>query len=166
MDFITTNHRIKYSKNSNDEFYTPIALAKKCIQFTPFCDGDSLFDSAYGKGVFYHNFPESNPKGYSTDFFYEDTSWDWIITNPPYSILDDWFRQTIALSNKGFGLLLGWNNLTARRIKMCNDAGFGLSKILMFKVFKWFGMSCFVVFEKGKDNIIDIDRKVWREVEN
>ncbi len=29
-------------------------------------------------------------------------------------------------------------------------------------MFKWFGMSVIVVFEKNIDNIISYDRKVWR----
>ena len=155
------NHKIKHRKEHNNEFYTPESLAKMLINYTPINKNDTVFESAYGKGNFYSQFPKNNKTGYSTDFFNESNKWDWIITNPPYSKLDDWFKHTIKLSNKGFGLLIGWNNLTAKRIEICNKEKFGLSKIIMFKVFKWFGMSCYCVFEKDKKNIIDIERTVW-----
>ena len=33
----------------------------------------------------------------------------------------------------------------------------------MLKVWKWFGMSYIVVFEKNKESIMSYNRKVWRE---
>jgi hypothetical protein len=32
-------------------------------------------------------------------------------------------------------------------------------------VFKWFGISAFCVFEKGKPSVIQYDRKVWHSEE-
>lgn len=157
------SHQIKHRKVANDEFYTPAELCKLCINQFKFKDNETLLESAYGTGNFFKEFPLNTINEYSKDFFNVNKNYDWIITNPPYSILDNWFKQTIKLSNKGFGLLIGWNNLTARRIEMANKENFGITKILMFKVFKWYGMSCFVIFEKDKPNIIDINRKVWRE---
>ena len=165
MSFEKINHKIKHRKKINNEFNTPKLLAKMLIDYTPINKDDTIFESAYGTGNFYSQFPEQHKIGYTTNFFNKYEKWDWIITNPPYSELDNWFKHTLELSNKGFGLLIGWNNLTARRIEMCNNEGFGLTKIIMFKVFKWFGMSCYCVFEKNKENIIDIERTVWRSEE-
>ena len=53
-------------------------------------------------------------------------------------------------------------NLTARRIEMFEDAGYGLTKIHMCKIFKWYGMSFIVQFEKDKTSIISFDRIVWK----
>ena len=47
-------------------------------------------------------------------------------------------------------------------IEMINNEGFGLTKIYLVKVQQWFGLSAFVVFEKGKDNIIDFERKIFQ----
>ena len=33
------------------------------------------------------------------------------------------------------------------------------------KVYKWYGMSYIVVFEKNKQSIMEIDRTVWKEDE-
>ena len=43
-----------------------------------------------------------------------------------------------------------------------NNNGYGLTKMHMCKVFKWFGMSFIVQFELDKENCISYDRVVWR----
>ena len=55
-------------------------------------------------------------------------------------MLDNVFNKTLEICNKEFGYLIGWNNLTARRIEMCNKKGFYIKSIEMFKVYKWFGI--------------------------
>ena len=39
---------------------------------------------------------------------------------------------------------------------------YGLTKIHMCKVYKWYGMSFIVQFEKDEKHIISYDRIVWR----
>ncbi len=158
-----TSHDIKHRAVANDEFYTPRELAKYCVGMVPFQDGDTVLDSAYGTGNFFKEFPDTTIN-YSTARF-ED--WlrpvDWIVTNPPYSLLNKWwFGHTYNMANKGFAYLIGQGNLTCRRLEEANGAGFGLTRIHMCKVFKWYGMSYFVVFEKDKPNLISYDRTVWK----
>lgn len=160
-------HSIKHRKVPNDEFITPTELAKECIGMVPLQPGDIVLDAAIGNGIFYKNYPDYVEKRYNTegDIFLLYSSVgaiDWIITNPPYSNLDNWFRQSCQVCRKGFAYLLGINNLTPRRMELANKADFGLSQLHLCKVFNWFGMSCFVIFEKGKSNIISYDRIVWR----
>jgi len=156
-----TSHDIKHRTKPNDEFYTPVPLVRELLKDTPFSKEDTLFDSAYGTGNFYNNFPKENIKGFSQDFFNETTKWDWIITNPPYSKLDDWIMKTCELSNKGFALLIGTQNLTPKRIEYIENCGFGVTKIIMFKVFKWYGISSYVICEKNKESVIKYNRRVW-----
>ena len=70
--------------------------------------------------------------------------------------------QTLLLNPREFSLLIGIGNLTTRRIEMIENAGYGLSKMKMLKIYKWYGMSCMVLFEKNKESIIEYDRKVYR----
>lgn len=91
---------------------------------------------------------------------------DWIITNPPYSILDEWIEHSCKLSQKGFAYLIGLNNITAKRLEKCEDCGFGLTNIHIFKVYDWFGMSSFLIFEREKKSIVTYDRTVWKEEGN
>ena len=172
-----TNHSIKHRKISknqtaligsipnkfkiNDEFYTPPALIIKLLEITPLTAGDTLLDSAYGTGNFYNNFPQKTSNSYSEDFFNVNNKFDWIITNPPYSVLDKWIEHTCKLSIKGFGLLISLNNITPKRLEIIENAGFGLTYIEIFKVHKWFGESAYIILEKNKKSIFNYNRTVW-----
>ncbi len=77
--------------------------------------------------------------------------------------MDKVIKKSIELQPHTINYLIGLGNLTARRIEMLEKAGYGLSKLHMCKVYKWYGMSVIVQFEKGKDNIITYDRTVWKQ---
>lgn len=161
------SHKIKQREHPRDKFYTPLELAKECIALVPFEKSDLVLDPAMGKGAFYDNFPSWVEKDYcemdlERDFFVYKKKVDWCVTNPPYSKLDKWFDKTCRLCRKGFGYIIGLNNYTVKRMELCNTYGFGLTKLHVFKVFGWYGMSCFVIFEKDKPNIITYNRTVWR----
>lgn len=164
-------HKIKYNKSGNDCIETPENLAKFCISLVPIQKSDTILDAFAGNKIWHNNYPvDLSNRWYceikeGIDFFDVDPqlSFDWIITNPPYSILDKVFEYSCRICLKGFGYLIGINNLTPKRIELCNKKGFGLTKIHICKIFKYFGMSVFVLFEKGKDNIISYDRIVWKK---
>jgi len=164
-DFSKTAHDIKHRKIPKDDFTTPERLVQRCISVVNLIPYDVVLDAAYGCGVFFDNYPEYVIKYYcdkDSDFLFYPLFVDWIITNPPYSNLDKWMLKSCSICRKGFAYLLGINNLTPKRIELANDCGFGLISLHLCKVFKWFGMSCFVVFERGKPNIITYDRMVWK----
>lgn len=150
---------------ANDRFMTPIELAKFCIDQVPFDKKDSFLDPARGDGAFYNQLPADKDWceiDQHKDFLLNYHVYDWIISNPPYSNLDEWLKRSFNSAEKGVAYLLGVNNLTAKRLQMAEDLGFGVTKISMFKVFKWWGMSYFIVWERGKPSILQFNRKVWR----
>lgn len=160
-------HNIKHRKIPNDIFQTPSLLAKELVSLIPLEKGDIVLDPALGSGVFYNNLPTFVERDWcelslGVDFLNYIKSVDWVITNPPYSNLDVWFSKAIEVSKKGFAYLLGFTNITPRRIEMANKANFGLTVIHLCKVFHWYGISSFVVFQKGWKNIISYDRIIWR----
>jgi len=155
-------HKIKHRKVPNDEFSTPVNLVKKLMKMVPFEKYDTVLDAAYGTGNFYNNFPYGILGSYTKNFYYIRKGYEWIVTNPPYSCLDKWLEHTCRIALKGFGYLLGIDNLTPKRIEFCEQHGFFITKVFMCKVFKWYGMSVFVLWEKEKKPIIDYDRVVWR----
>jgi hypothetical protein len=158
-------HKIKHRLIPNDDFYTPEKLAKKLIKLVPMDTADIVCDNAYGEGVFYKHFPKNVWKHYCdkrTDFLKWDKKQTWLITNPPYSNLDEWLKHSCEIATKGFAYLLGLHNLTPRRIEMCEEMGFGITKVYLCKVFKWFGISAFIIWQKRRKGIIDYDRIVWR----
>jgi len=162
------SHKIKHRNKSNDVFITPPELAIKCIKRHSIVEGELWLDSCKNSGSFYNNFPLSVKKDYceileGIDFLKYDKKVAVISQNPPYSLLKKWFPKCCEITTREFGLLIGINNLTAKRIEDCNKKGFYLKSYVMFKVFKWYGMSCYVIFSNEiYKNVIDIDRKVYR----
>ena len=162
------SHSIKQRTKSkvNDVFLTPLPLAKLHIDMIEFKENERWLDPCKNSGNYFNQFPNEN-RDYceileNKDFFTYSKPVDIIVQNPPYSMLDAWFKKNIELKPRIFSMLIGIANLTARRVELCQQAGYGLTKMKMLKVYKWYGMSVLVVFEQGKDSIIEINRKVWR----
>ncbi len=87
-----------------------------------------------------------------------------ICSNPPYSMLDKVFERCIELNPVVVNLLIGVNNLTARRMEMMEKAGYVLTNLHMCKVYSWFGMSFICNWVKGTGGgCLSYDRKVWRD---
>ena len=151
-------HDIKHRVKANDEFYTPRKLAESLFSLVPAEKTDVVMDNAYGTGMFYFRGLKSK------DFLNDNRKVDWYITNPPYSFLDEWLEKSCE-ARKGFAYLFGIHNLTPRRIEACEEKGFYITKIHLCKVFKWFGISAFIIWEKsaGKNKKIDYDRIVWKD---
>ena len=159
--------QIRYREKPKDVFYTPLELAQICISMIDLKPSDFVLDNAAGKKVFYDNYPSFVKKDYceiteDKSFFDYTAEVDWIITNPPYSIMNEYLLHSCKVCRKGFGYLIGVHNLTTKRIEMMNKQGFGLTKFYLCKVQQWFGLTAFVVFEKGKENIIDFERKIFQ----
>jgi len=158
-------HKIKNRNKKNDIFITPLLLAKKHIDYIEYEDNDIWYDPFKNSGNYYNQFPNDN-KVWSEilegkDFFDFNTKVDIICSNPPYSILDKVIKKSIDLKPHTISYLIGQNNLTAKRIQTLNNAGYGLYKCLMMKVWDWFGLSYIVYFKKDKPNCIDIDRNIY-----
>ena len=127
-------HKIKHRKFANDEFYTPRELAQRLVDMLSpsLGDRDSIMDNAArGNDVFYRCFPTWIPRrrSFHKDFLKMDNKQSWFVTNPPYSFLDEWIRHSCEMAKKGFAYLLGFNNITPRRIEMCEKMGFYITKI-------------------------------------
>jgi|TARA_R100000482_G_C5106881_1_gene138456 hypothetical protein len=161
-----TSRKIKNRDKPNNIFITPVQLAKNAINMIEYNTNDIWFDPFKNSGNYYNNFPNENKKYTeileNKDFFDFYDPIDIICSNPPYSCLDDVIQKSISLNPRVINYLIGINNLTTKRIEKFNDHGYGLTKLHICKVYKWFGMSIIVQFEKNKDNIISYDRIVWR----
>ncbi len=151
---------------ANDIFITPLDLAKNHIDMIDYDDQEIWLDSCRNDGSYYNQFPNENKDWCeildNKDFFEYSGHCDIIIQNPPYSLMDKWIQKNIELKPRIISMLIGIGNLTTRRIEILENAGYGLTKMKMLKVFSWYGMSCIVVFEKEKKSIIEFDRKVYR----
>ena len=161
------SHQIKQRIKPNDVFITPLELSKKAINMIDYDENDIWYDPFKNSGSYYNQYPIECKKLYSEilegkDFFDFNEKITIISSNPPYSFLDKVIEKSLSLEPKIINYLIGVGNLTARRIEMFNKAGYGLTKLHMCKVYKWYGMSYIIQFEKDKDNIISFDRFVWK----
>jgi len=162
------SHNIKRRSNPNDVFITPLPLAKKHIDMIDTNDDDIWYDPFKNDGSYYNQFPTDNKIWAEIlegiDFFDEERNVDIICSNPPYSMLNNVFIKSIELKPRVISYLIGVGNLTNKRIELMNKNGYGLTKMFWMKVYKWYGMSCIVVFEKHKPNMegFGYDRNVWK----
>jgi len=160
------SHNIKNRETPNDVFITPIELAKQHINMIDLKENEIWLDPFKNSGVYYNNFPTNNKLWCEIleekDFFEFNEKVDVICSNPPYSLMDKVLEKSISLKPRVISYLIGVGNLTTRRIEMMEKAGYGITKLHMCKVYKWYGMSFIVVFELNKDSIMSYDRTVWK----
>ena len=71
-------------------------------------------------------------------------------------------EKSVELKPRVISYLIGVNNLTAKRMEYMENNGYYITKIHICKVFKWYGMSMIVVWEKDKKPIMSYDRIVWK----
>tara|TARA_R110002110_G_scaffold405349_1_gene624479 strand:+ start:22622 stop:23284 length:663 start_codon:yes stop_codon:yes gene_type:complete len=198
-----TSHTIKHRDNAKDVFITPVELAEKHIGFTHqnlkptwFQDEDGNLEEVEGRkadfwydpfknsGNYYNNFPEIKDWAEileGRDFFkyepggYKASNVNLVIcSNPPYSMMDKVYERCIELDAKVISFLVAFHSITPRRIEYMEKAGYKIKFLHICKVFKWYGMSCIVIFEKLEDDdpvfrrvinrfgLLSYDRKVWR----
>jgi len=161
------SHSIKNRKDAKDVFITPEELAIKHINMIEYKESDIWYDPFKNTGNYYNNFPNDNKVWTEIlegkDFFKYNEEVDIICSNPPYSIINPVLEKCISLKPRVISLLLGMLNLTPKRIEDMNNAGYGLYKLRMLKVHEWYGNSFICHFELGKENCIELDRKIYHK---
>ena len=128
----------------NDLVMTPVNIAKQTINLYKIDSGSTILDPCKGEGAFYDNYPENCFKSFceiteGKDFFDFEGNVDWIITNPPYSILDEFLCKAFEVSDNvvfllplskmfsSFGRIrsvLGYGNIVSIDLIGANKCGF------------------------------------------
>lgn len=149
----------------NDKVYTPDEVAKQLISLLPIKDTDRVLEPCMGEGSFYHNLPGIKDwceidRG--RDFFEYNAKVNWIVTNPPYSIFDQFVKHCFQLSDN-VCLLVPLSKIVSSlgRIKLYKEYG-GIHKMWILSASRCgfpFGFPCcFVWFQKGKkDNTLQAE---------
>lgn len=93
---------LRTGNQMNDKIYTPLKIAKQIIDL--FNLKGKVLDAFKGKGAFYDQYPEDVEKDWceideGRDFFDYKEKVDWIITNPPYSILDEVLEHSFEIAD-------------------------------------------------------------------
>jgi len=158
---------IKCKKEPNDIIYTPSELVKDCLKLVPIVPTDILLDPFLGDGAFYNQYPKDNVKDWceiqkDRDFFKYNKKVDWIVSNPPFSKLNDVLDHCCLITNKGFGLIMLCYALTLPRINRMREKGYKITNLMWFNVKNWFGFLCvFVVFSKEGDDFFKVQPKLY-----
>ena len=156
-----STNNIKQREVANDVFYTPKELAIQLINQIDYSKNDYLYDPFLGQGAFYDNFNHDLKEWAEIDqgrdfFSYEPTNKiDWIISNPPFSILTDVLIHSTNICSKGFAYIMPTYSLSYSRINLMSLYGFELTKIVFFQNPKSWEIGfqmCYVVFEKNVRN--------------
>lgn len=147
----------KARSSPNDSIYTPLPLAQYVIGMANIQPDETVLDPCRGGGVFYNNLPPCHKAyceiGEGINFYDWKTPVDVIIGNPPYSQWNRWLEHTLKICRR-FVYIFSVLSLTPRRLKMIEDAGFGITKIHLTKVSWWMASSISIVAEKGATSIL------------
>lgn len=167
---IGTSHKIKNRETPNDKFYTPISLVKIHLELVKPLIGDGVILEAFmGSGNYYNEMKKTftNDIDFTEidiglDFFEYNRKCDYIISNPPYSCIDKVLEKSVELNPKVISYLIGFHNITAKRLEFMKLKGYGVRQFHLTKVSKWFGMSLIITFVKDFDSIISFDRIIHK----
>lgn len=137
----------KVAGSQNDEFYTPEYAIEPILKYLPktgivWCPFDTE-DSHFVKMIREHGCEViATHKDTGHDFFtYEPEDYDYIVSNPPYSLKNEVFERLFQL-NKRFAMLVGVVGLfeSQRRFKMFRENDWDImylnKRIAFFKSFE------------------------------
>ena len=175
-------HSIVKRQSPNDIFLTPPELAKLHIDIVENlsgCKAGVWYDPFKNTGNYFNQYPKYEGVEHQWSELLEDRDFltydpgvvDCIVSNPPYSIMNEVIDKSIRLNPKFISYLIGNMNLTPLRIKKFNDAGYVLKHLHFCKIHEWFSTSFIVTFEKymgiqkhiEKFNCISFDCQVYHD---
>jgi len=157
--------RLQPNRNyvSNDEIPTPRHLARALVeQLKP---AGRILEPCCGDGAFLEALPpgaEWCEIKLGRDFFqWNSGPVDWIITNPPWRQIRAFLRQSFSISRNVAFLMTVNHAWTRARLRDADEAGFGLSRIVLVDTPRTFPPSGFqlgmVVYTKGHRGAIALD---------
>jgi len=118
------------SKNGNDKIYTPDSVALNIVKhFNP---QGRLLEPCRGRGAFTKAMPIADwfEIDDGKDFFTAEGHWDWIITNPPYSIYRQFMNKCFDVADNVVFLQLINATFYKARLSDLKDKGFGIQEIV------------------------------------
>lgn len=130
--------------NPRDKVFTPDDVARDVVNF--FKPTGRILEPSAGDGAFLRHLPPDTDwceieKG--RDFFACHEHYDWIIGNPPYSLLEEWLEHSFQLADDVvYVLLFHMVFSTKKRLQKINQ-DWGIRKIYVLGSAKEIGMADF-----------------------
>lgn len=149
------------SGTPNDRIFTPRNLSKEIIDSIQLTSGDVVLEPFRGDGSFYDQYPDYVTKKWceiddGVDFleYDENEKVDWIITNPPFSLLTKMIEKMAKITIKGIAFICMLHAVTKRRHRIFESHGFNLTHIECFHVTPLFGFNMgLFIYEKNKPSL-------------
>lgn len=133
------------NKPIQDIVYTPVDLAIDIIEH--YQPSGRILDPSSGDGVFYDNFPGQTIDWCEIesgrDFFDYTDKCDWIITNPPWSMMRRFLIHGMEISDNIVYLTSINHYTTKARLRDMHEHGFGIKEFYCFDTPKCFPQSGF-----------------------
>ena len=134
------------NKPEQDIVYTPVSLAIDIIEH--YQPEGIILDPSKGDGAFFNNFPEDVNNDWceislGRDFFDYEDQCDWIITNPPWSMMRKFLIHGMELADNIVYLTSVNHYTTKARLRDMHEQGFGIREFYCFDTPKEFPQSGF-----------------------
>jgi hypothetical protein len=129
---------------SNDVVQTPVSLARALVaHFEP---SGIVLEPCKGEGNILRFLPKGSPwcelsKG--RDFFDWTKKVDWVFTNPPWSKIRPFLQHSLSIADDVVFLVTVNHLWTKARLRIIEDAGFGIQQIVLVDTPKSFPSSGF-----------------------
>ena len=153
---------------------TPVSLCSHIVGLFQWQAGEVVLEPARGDGGFYNVLPACVVRQYceyreGLDFFDFEGEVDTVITNPPFkergqNLVIPFLDKSLRVARKRVIFLINHNaflSLTPVRLRGWRELGWGVAKLKVFSVKKWFGRYYLVVFERRGDSVLEFDCRSW-----
>lgn len=131
----------KHHHSDRNRIMTPIGVASKLVNKIPYDVTDTWCDPCFGEGAFYNSFPAEHRDWYEIDkgkdFLLATGSWDWVVTNIPFSQPKEFIFKMAESCKKGFGILCLANSMTATRLLELSKQGLYLNSMTVLYIREW-----------------------------
>ena len=152
--------------NKNDIVYTPNYIAKKIIDY--FNPSGEILEPCRGKGAFTQYMPECDwcEIQDGKDFFCYTKHVDWIISNPPFSIYDQFLQHAFRLADNVVYLIPLYKTFKSKKQQQMVDGYGGLKTVLIIGSGNECGFNmgflCGCVhYKRNYNGLVKVD-KLWK----
>jgi hypothetical protein len=130
----TVKNQEKRNHPDLDMVMTPPELARQIVDFLE--PSGRILDPCRGKGAFYNAFPKGSEKFWceklkGKDFFEWTEKVDWIISNPPWSLIREFIIHAFTCADHVAFLCTIEHTWMIARIRDMHAAGFGIKDIIV-----------------------------------
>lgn len=154
----------------DDTYYrdqTPPELALKLIEYMDIDREDTCYEPFKGEGAFYNALRKKSQRidycEIEEGLDYKDNCavYTHIATNPPFGKTGQFWEILNRLTDqceKSLGILGNqycFTSLTPKRLKLIENKGFYLTKIVICNVKKWYGKYYYMIFTRTKNQGIN-----------